>query len=331
MCPRSGCSGRSRRGGCRRRAAPGPTRLDRLLDLGGAHVVAALVLADVDADRVAAERVERHVRDRRPGRVVVAEGVHVRGGVVRGDDDLGVERRPARGPRPRARCAAGSASARRTGAAATRARAAARGRSRGVHGGSYGGYSRSWGAMDECDARTQGALIAAAMGATEDAAACRVMAWPRGHEVMSPEGASAPFRPSPRRPGRCGGSGPRRSARPVSALARVASPTTPDSVMSRSMSIGTTTLGPAWRMPYWPNDVHGRPASFTAAPRSYASRVARSMLDALAERDAQATSPPPRRGSSGPRSRRGRPPRGPTTARGRRGARWSRSSGSRRP
>ena len=32
---------------------------------------------------------------------------------------------------------------------------------------------------------------------------------------------------------------------PVSALARVASPTTPDSVMSRSMSIGTTTFGPA--------------------------------------------------------------------------------------
>ena len=54
-----------------------------------------------------------------PPRLVVAERVDVRRRVVRGDDDLGVERRPARRPRPCARCAAGSASAGRTGAAAT--------------------------------------------------------------------------------------------------------------------------------------------------------------------------------------------------------------------
>ena len=36
---------------------------------------------------------------------------------------------------------------------------------------------------------------------------------------------------------------------PVSTRAGVASPTTPDSVMSRSMSIGTTTPGPLARMP----------------------------------------------------------------------------------
>src|SRR5262249_25745611 len=55
---------------------------------------------------------------------------------------------------------------------------------------------------------------------------------------------------------------------PVSSRPLVASPTTPDAVMSRSMSIGTTTPGPLCVMPYLPNDVHGKPASRTAAPRS---------------------------------------------------------------
>ena len=68
-----------------------------LLELGSRYVVAALVLADVGADRRAAERVERHVRDRLARPVVVAEGVDVRRRVVRGDDHLGVERRPALG------------------------------------------------------------------------------------------------------------------------------------------------------------------------------------------------------------------------------------------
>jgi hypothetical protein len=44
--------------------------------------------------------------------------------------------------------------------------------------------------------------------------------------------------------------------------------------MSRSMSIGTTTPGPRCTSPYFPSDVHGWPASLTAWPRSYASRVA---------------------------------------------------------
>jgi hypothetical protein len=71
------------------------TGLDGCFDLRRGHVMAALVLPDVDADRVAAEGVERHLGDRRAALLVVAEGVDVGGGVVRGDDDLGVERGPA--------------------------------------------------------------------------------------------------------------------------------------------------------------------------------------------------------------------------------------------
>ena len=67
------------------------------LDLLRCDVVAALVLADVDADRRAAEGVERHVCDRLALLVVVAEGVHVGGCVVRRDDHLGVEGRPSLG------------------------------------------------------------------------------------------------------------------------------------------------------------------------------------------------------------------------------------------
>jgi hypothetical protein len=47
--------------------------LDGLLDLGGGDVVPALVLLDVDAERVAAEGVERELGDRDAARVVVAE------------------------------------------------------------------------------------------------------------------------------------------------------------------------------------------------------------------------------------------------------------------
>src|SRR5262249_11340493 len=46
--------------------------------------------------RVAAGRVERHVRDRGPVRVVVAERVDMGGCLVRRDDDLRVERGAAR-------------------------------------------------------------------------------------------------------------------------------------------------------------------------------------------------------------------------------------------
>ena len=106
-----------------------PLASTALLDLGRRDVVAALVLADVDAERVAAERVERHLGDRDAVRVVVAERVDVGRGVVRGDDDLGVERRPPRGCVRVTGCAGGSASAGRTGAAATPATAAGRGRS----------------------------------------------------------------------------------------------------------------------------------------------------------------------------------------------------------
>ncbi len=45
---------------------------------------------------LAAERVERHLLQRCAARLVVAERVHVRRRVVRGDDDLGAERRVAR-------------------------------------------------------------------------------------------------------------------------------------------------------------------------------------------------------------------------------------------
>ena len=58
-----------------------------------AHVMAARVLADVDADRLAAERVERHLLKRCAARLIVAESVDVRRRMVRGDDDLGAEGR----------------------------------------------------------------------------------------------------------------------------------------------------------------------------------------------------------------------------------------------
>ena len=74
-----------------------PEAATRRLGLGHRDVVAARVLADVDADRVAAERVERHLADRLAAGQVVADRVDVRRGVVRRDDQLGVERRPARG------------------------------------------------------------------------------------------------------------------------------------------------------------------------------------------------------------------------------------------
>ena len=70
-------------------------RRDRGLDLRGSDIVAARVLADVDTDRIATEGVERHLADLLATSQVVPDGVDMRGGVVRGDDELGVERRPS--------------------------------------------------------------------------------------------------------------------------------------------------------------------------------------------------------------------------------------------
>ena len=185
---------------------------------------------------------------RRP--VVVAERVDVCGGMVRGDDDLGAERRPSLRPRRRAGCGAGSASGGRTGAAATRARAAATGRSRDGHA----------------------------------PRACQDKSW-RGSLSRGISAARFPFRPSPCTPGRCAGRSPRRSARPSRRWRGVASPTTPDGCdVAEHVHWDDDASGPCRRIPYWPKDVHGSPASFTAAPRSQASRVACSVCDALAER-----------------------------------------------
>ena len=54
--------------------------------------------------------------------------------------------------------------------------------------------------------------------------------------------------------------------------------------MSRSMSIGTTTFGPACRMPYWPSDVHWK-TGVAHGPAAIPGVARRALhLDALAER-----------------------------------------------
>ena len=209
------------------------------------------VLADVDADRLAAERVERHLGDRRaPPCRVVAERVDVGRGVVRGDDDLGVERRPSLGARP---CAT------------------------------------MWRRI--CVGGKNGCSCVSRESGWERSITRRAI-----RLLLSGHLAG--------RPGRCGGRARRRSARPVSALARVASPTTPDAVMSRSMSIGTTTLGPACAHPVLAERrplAARRPSRPRRGPRRRASR-APSRRAGRAR--ARATSRPPRRGSSAPRRRR---------------------------
>ena len=128
-------------------------------------------------------------------------------------------------------------------------------------------------------------------------------------------GMPTPFRPGLCRPGRCGGS--TRGDHPLAAsrdCARVASPTTPDGVMSRSMSIGTTTPGPA--------RAHARSGRTTSTAARVASRRRRGPRRRASpgprrragRAPARARSPPPPRGSSAPRPRRARRARGPTTA-----------------
>jgi hypothetical protein len=166
--------------------------LDGLLDLGGGDVVPALVLLDVDAERVAAEGVERELGDRGAARVVVAERVDVGGGVIRRDDDLGCEGGPS-GGRVRVQDVAEDLRRRKErGVAASPATAAGRGRSR------VGPCSYSF---------PESSL-----------------------QTWTIRGTTAATMRSP-----------------SSRLARVASPTTPDAVMSRSMSIGTITPGPFGR------------------------------------------------------------------------------------
>ena len=67
---------------------------DCSLHLGDRDLVASRVLAHVDADGVATERVERHLVDLGGLRIGIemAESIHVGGSVVRRDDDLRVKR-----------------------------------------------------------------------------------------------------------------------------------------------------------------------------------------------------------------------------------------------
>ncbi len=159
---------------------------------------------------------------------------------------------------------------------------------------------------------------------------CRVYnPWSDAGQLTSAPLASARLRRrTPGRPGPCAARAAATIRSPVSRRAFVASPTTPDAVMSRSMSIGTTTPGPLCVMPYLPNDVHGRPAC--THRRAAVEGVARSprTRPPAGRARARSRSPPPRRGSSAPRSRRGRRRRGPTTGRGRRGGRSSPSCSS---
>ena len=101
------------------------TRLHGLGDFVGGHVVAALGYSRMSTQIASPQNVSSGISAiASAALLVVAERVDVGRRVVRGDDDLGVERRPSLAPRPSAGCGGGSALGGRTGAAGTRGRAA---------------------------------------------------------------------------------------------------------------------------------------------------------------------------------------------------------------